>query len=81
MNVNPEEAASLFHLLDSDQSGSIDYDEFVGGCMRLRGAAKAIDIIMVLHEARQLAKSVDAHIRRWEAHIEWLEDHTGKGMV
>merc|ERR1712039_1093629 len=31
MNVNPAEAASLVEIIDSDESGTIDYDEFVGG--------------------------------------------------
>merc|ERR1740121_2745447 len=64
MNVNVCEAASLFDLLDTDESGEIEYSAFVGGCMRLRQAAKAIDVIMVMHENREMAKILGDFIER-----------------
>merc|ERR1740121_21800 len=64
MDVNVSEAASLFGLLDGDGVGTIGYNEFVGGCMRLRKAAKSIDVITVMHEARELSHLVGAFIER-----------------
>ncbi|CAE8732452.1 unnamed protein product [Polarella glacialis] len=39
-----DEAANLFEFLDRDDSGSISIAEFVQGCLRLRGPAKALDL-------------------------------------
>jgi hypothetical protein len=43
------EVAALFNLLD-DGNGSISSDEFIGGAMRLKGNARAIDSITIMHE-------------------------------
>ncbi|CAE8626772.1 unnamed protein product [Polarella glacialis] len=39
-----DEAENLFEFLDRDDSGSISIAEFVQGCLRLRGPAKALDL-------------------------------------
>merc|ERR1719375_726649 len=36
MDLPVENAQDLFNLLDLDRSGAISFDEFVGGCLRLR---------------------------------------------
>lgn len=77
MNVNPFEAASLFALLDNDESGTIDYNEFVGGCMRLRQAAKAIDIIMVMHEAQEIHRNIGEFIERADISFSKLDKFEG----
>eukprot|EP00927_Polykrikos_kofoidii_P007570 TRINITY_DN13116_c0_g1_i3.p1 TRINITY_DN13116_c0_g1~~TRINITY_DN13116_c0_g1_i3.p1 ORF type:complete len:596 (+),score=93.74 TRINITY_DN13116_c0_g1_i3:160-1788(+) len=38
-------ASGLFRLLDADQSGTLSVDEFVMGCMRLRGEARSVDLV------------------------------------
>jgi len=43
IDLLPDEAEELFHLLDRDSSGEISLSEFVHGIMRLRGNAKAVD--------------------------------------
>lgn len=64
INVDPREANMLFTLIDDDNSGTIDYEEWVCGCMRIRGAARAIDTILLLHEVVETRRDLDAH-RRW----------------
>ncbi|CAE8620813.1 unnamed protein product [Polarella glacialis] len=39
-----DEADNLFEFLDRDDSGSVSIAEFVQGCLRLRGPAKALDL-------------------------------------
>ncbi|CAE8620811.1 unnamed protein product [Polarella glacialis] len=39
-----DEAENLFEFLDRDDSGSVSIAEFVQGCLRLRGPAKALDL-------------------------------------
>merc|ERR1712232_1087228 len=63
IDVNPDEAETLFKVLDLDGSGNIDYDEFVHGCLRLKGNAKAIDFFTLQHDQklwmRQVSKMLD----------------------
>eukprot|EP00747_Dinoflagellata_sp_TGD_P195613 gnl/TRDRNA2_/TRDRNA2_64549_c0_seq1.p1 gnl/TRDRNA2_/TRDRNA2_64549_c0~~gnl/TRDRNA2_/TRDRNA2_64549_c0_seq1.p1 ORF type:complete len:680 (+),score=125.28 gnl/TRDRNA2_/TRDRNA2_64549_c0_seq1:68-2041(+) len=63
MDVEPNEAKELFKLIDIDDSGEIDYEEFISGFLRLRGPAKAIDLTMVMHEARRSSR-VKLHLIR-----------------
>ncbi|CAJ1422505.1 unnamed protein product [Effrenium voratum] len=38
------DAWSFFKMLDLDDSGAVDMEEFLMGCLRVRGSAKAIDL-------------------------------------
>merc|ERR1711934_390605 len=40
-----EDPIELFTLLDVDNSGEISIDEFISGCMRIKGTAKSKDIL------------------------------------
>merc|ERR1711879_35733 len=53
IDVDIQEAGDLFRLIDIDESGSIDPEEFVNGCIRLQGPAKAIDLAMLMHEFKR----------------------------
>merc|ERR1711957_469456 len=43
IDVEPADAAYLFKLLDFDSTGFVDFEEFLSGCLRLHGSAKALD--------------------------------------
>merc|ERR1711972_267409 len=84
MDVNITEAALLFDLLDSEGTGSIGYAEFVGGCMRLRKAAKSIDVITVMHEMGELTNTVEGFVQRVDqqlSKLDSLENHIRKDHV
>merc|ERR1719199_1840014 len=55
IDVDPSEARGLFRLLDLDGSGAIDAEEFLSGCLRLRGPAKALDLALLMHEVAQIS--------------------------
>jgi len=48
----------LFNLLDKDNSGTLTLDEFLGGCMRLKGPAKNLDVNVLIDENRRLSNIV-----------------------
>lgn len=52
MEIEPSDAWVLFNLLDTDGQGSVDVEEFVVGCLRLRGTAKGLHIAQMMHENR-----------------------------
>merc|ERR1711959_353091 len=66
LDVDPSEAEGLFRLLDLDNSGSIDAEEFLNGCLRLHGPAKALDLALLMREVRRIESKIQVH-----AH--WME--------
>lgn len=42
-----EDPNEIFALLDVDQSGELSIDEFISGCMRIKGNAKSKDLLAV----------------------------------
>merc|ERR1719401_362606 len=53
IDVDPSEAKHLFEMLDINDSGEIDLEEFLSGCLRLQGPAKALDLLLVTRENRR----------------------------
>merc|ERR1712129_6783 len=69
IDVDLSEAKSVFDLLDLDHSGSLDAYEFLDGCLRLRGKAKALDSALIMHELRQVSSRFDAHFEYIEGNF------------
>jgi len=59
MGIDISEAKGLFRLLDDDGSGVVSIDEFVTGFLRLKGGAKAVDMVMLLYENRKISKKLN----------------------
>eukprot|EP00435_Cladocopium_sp_Y103_P041521 s66_g11.t1 len=51
------DAWSFFKLLDRDGGGSVEIEEFLKGCLRFRGQARAIDIGQLIHDQEWLIKN------------------------
>lgn len=47
VHIDVRSAESLFSILDFDESGSVEFDEFVEGMLNARGEAKAKDVLAV----------------------------------
>jgi voltage-gated sodium channel len=56
IDLDISEAQSLFRLLDTRDSGSIITDDFIMGCLRLKGPAKSIDIATLMSEIRRITR-------------------------
>jgi len=63
LGIHSTEAHGLFKLLDDDGSGSVSIDEFLSGCIRLKGTAKAVDMITLLFETNKLNRKVGKILR------------------
>jgi len=52
--LDVSQARTLFKLLDLDESNDVGIDEFVEGCMRMKGPARSIDVNMLLYESEKM---------------------------
>jgi len=63
LELDVSRAHRLFHLLDTDGSNEVGFDEFLDGCLRLKGPAKSLDVNMLVYETeklqRQMAKIIE----------------------
>lgn len=66
LELNTSDAWSLFQLLDTDDTNCVDAEEFVDGCLRLKGGARSIDLALMRKEHRlhtkKLRESLQADI-------------------
>merc|ERR1712178_317295 len=58
LEVDLAEAHGLFDVLDEDLSGDVSTEEFVEGCLRLRGEATAVDCVKLLHHRKKLERGI-----------------------
>jgi hypothetical protein len=84
------EVTALFNLLD-DGDGAISCEEFIGGAMRLKGNARAIDAITLMHEQHLIKHEIhkvgtgmhdlwqhlhlDSKLNPWPAPAKAAQDH------
>lgn len=54
LGICTKDADQLFRLLDEDNSGTILLDEFVEGCMKLKGEARSMDMHILTCEHRRM---------------------------
>merc|ERR1719310_2739685 len=50
LEMDPSEARSMFTIMDRNGDGLVDIEEFIAGCMQLRGNAKSIDMMALLYD-------------------------------
>lgn len=53
------DAEELFAILDHDGSGELSVEEFIGGCVRLKGPAKSKDLLAVQMNLVSLIERLD----------------------
>jgi len=74
LDITAFDARSMFKLLDSDDSGSVDIDEFCDGCLRLKGEARSFDINCLMYENARLITKTTTLMGRMEQHVTDLRD-------
>merc|ERR1712176_118827 len=75
IGIEMADAWTLIKLLDSDQKGFVNVNEFVEGCMRLKGEAKAIHIAELHHEFHLMHDSLETFIIEVEKQLGTLMAH------
>lgn len=71
LGLDVSQARALFLLLDTDESNSVGIEEFVWGCMKLKGDAKSIDVNMLLYETEKMIFQLSRFIEHavFEFHV------------
>jgi len=67
LDINPENARTLFNLLDRDKSGFVNIDEFCEGCMRLKGEAKSFDVHCLIFDNQRLVHQYEGVLMKLES--------------
>mmetsp|Transcript_18689 Transcript_18689/g.39738 ORF Transcript_18689/g.39738 Transcript_18689/m.39738 type:complete len:149 (-) Transcript_18689:40-486(-) len=62
LGIDVHQAAGLFKLLDQEDRGAVNMDEFAMGCLQLRGSAKSVDIATLMFENKKLMRSFGQHM-------------------
>merc|ERR1712039_779611 len=58
LEIDVSQVRTLFTLLDVDRTGEVDIDEFVGGCLRLRGGATSMDLAVLKYQVEWIVRNV-----------------------
>merc|ERR1711972_267334 len=58
LNLEIDRAWDIFRLIDKDKSGTVSVEEFVMGCLRLRGEAKTLDVASISYRLERLQKKL-----------------------
>lgn len=59
LGIDVEDATELFECLDPDRTNMISIDDFIFGCMKVKGGAKSVDIVTLLLDSRRLKSSME----------------------
>lgn len=78
LGIDVYEVRSLFDVIDGEKGdGQIEAQEFIDGLLRLKGQARAIDMITLLHEGRKTTKHIES-LRKSVKGLEAMMGGSGK---
>mmetsp|Transcript_13505 Transcript_13505/g.38700 ORF Transcript_13505/g.38700 Transcript_13505/m.38700 type:complete len:112 (+) Transcript_13505:2-337(+) len=60
----------MFRLIDLDEDGKVSAQEFVTGCMCLKGGAKTMDVAALLREVHKLSRAMDKSVAGLNARLD-----------
>merc|ERR1711939_707426 len=69
LDIDETDAWMLFNMIDTDGSHSIDAEEFVDGCMRLKGPVKAIDFAVFRKECTKMNEIMKKSLAKADANM------------
>ena len=58
LGLDISEAPAFFNLLDVDRSGEVEIDEFVMGCLNLKGKTNIMDMELAIQETRRMVRKL-----------------------
>lgn len=61
VDLDRSEARGLFELIDVEDKGEISREEFIMGCLRLKGPAKALDLATLMYDVKRVTNMMEDH--------------------
>eukprot|EP00927_Polykrikos_kofoidii_P064750 TRINITY_DN6029_c0_g1_i1.p1 TRINITY_DN6029_c0_g1~~TRINITY_DN6029_c0_g1_i1.p1 ORF type:complete len:709 (+),score=96.97 TRINITY_DN6029_c0_g1_i1:82-2208(+) len=77
LDLHINEVWSLFRLIDVDGTNELDIDEFVDGCLRIRGPAKSLEVHELMYQIAWLMDTVVHLVASVEEHLEQSSSRRG----
>jgi len=74
IGVQNAEAEQLFHLMDSDKSGSVTPEEFINGLNKIKGPAAGKDVVQMI----SLSQKQSVLARKYVAKVKRLSDRASE---
>ncbi|CAJ1347175.1 unnamed protein product [Effrenium voratum] len=75
IDVDSSEAEVLFEILDLSGDGSIDKEEFISGCLRLQGAARAVDLLLMTKDTRRGFEQIFGYLEEIVSRFELSQEN------
>jgi len=72
LGVDDLQVWGLFKLLDIGDTGSVELQEFIMGCLRLRGPAKSVDVTTLMYENKRVMKQMSTFMSYVEKQFSYL---------
>jgi len=72
LELDSSDVDALFELLDVDESGAVDIEEFTHGCMQMKGTAKNYDIKILMHEILRIEQQLATFMSQVEHQLTLL---------
>lgn len=73
LGINTNQATDMFQLLDKDDSGGIDEEEFMFGLMQIRGEAKGLDIALMRKDMLERSREMSSQLTAMRGSIRMRE--------
>jgi hypothetical protein len=81
LGLEPHDTERLFDHLDDDNSGEVSLDEFLQGCLRLRGQARSIDVYSVMHDVKTLTGRFDDLLEKIRGVARLASEHHKSDLI
>lgn len=81
LGMEPSDLYTLFHLLDSNGTNTLDAEQFVEGSMRLKGQARSIDVAKLLADSTHMAKRINNITAQLDACLQAVQALAGGSPV
>merc|ERR1719277_2112358 len=83
LGLEPCDAISLFKMLESQDLAEegIKVEDFVHGCLRLKGLAKSCDMARVMYETKTILRELQEFMAFAEKQFSEILEHSGKKVT
>merc|ERR1712100_131779 len=81
VGIDVRQAENLFDILDYDESGNLDAQEFIEGVIKARGEAKAKDILALQCDVWRSEKKIQKDLERSEEVVRRKMDSLERGCT